>query len=163
MVCLCLVALQPFTQGALPLSADGMLHLQRTAALDHSLQADGALWPRFSSGLVYGFGAPLFHFFPPLSYYPAVLAQRLGLSFVDSWLLLMGAFTVLAGCGAFLLARHWARADLAGWFAAAAYVYSPYWLLDSVARGAYAEAAALAVAALRLLWHDAPGTLRAAA
>ncbi len=144
MVCLCLVALQPFTQGALPLSADGMLHLQRTAALDHSLQADGALWPRFSSGLVYGFGAPLFHFFPPLSYYPAVLAQRLGLSFVDSWLLLMGAFTVLAGCGAFLLARHWARADLAGWFAAAAYVYSPYWLLDSVARGAYAEAAALA-------------------
>ena len=74
MTCLSLVALQPFTHGTLPYSADGLLQLYRTAALDHSLQVDQALWSRYASGLVYGYGAPLFNFFPPLSYYPALLA-----------------------------------------------------------------------------------------
>ena len=144
MTCLSLVALQPFTHGTLPYSADGLLQLYRTAALDHSLQVDQALWPRYASGLVYGYGAPLFNFFPPLSYYPALLAHRLGLSYLDSWLLTMSAFTVLAASGSFLLARLWTRSDLAGWLAAAAYIYSPYLLFDSINRGASAELAALA-------------------
>lgn len=144
MICLCLVAFQPFTQGQLPYSADGMLQLYRTTALDHSLRVDAAIWPRFSSGLVYGYGAPLFNFFPPLSYYPAVLTHNLGLSFLDSWLLVICLYTVAAAIGMFLLARLWTRSGLGGWIAAAAYIYSPYWLFDGVARGASAELAALA-------------------
>ena len=144
MTCLSLVALQPFTHGTLPYSADGLLQLYRTAALDHSLHVDQALWSRYASGLVYGYGAPLFNFFPPLSYYPALLLHRLGLSYLDSWLLTMSAYTVLAASGSFLLARLWTRSDLAGWLAAAAYIYSPYLLFDSINRGASAELAALA-------------------
>ena len=144
MIGLCLVALQAFTLNQMPLSADGLLQLHRAVALEHSLRADHSLWPRFSSGLVYGYGAPLFNFFPPTAYYPASLAHRLGMSFLSAWLFSMSAFTVLAGTGMFLLGRLWTRSALGGWVTAAAYVYSPYLLFDSVARGATAELAALA-------------------
>lgn len=144
MTCLCLVAIQAFTLHKLPYSADGLLHLYRAAALEHSLRVDHPLWPRFSSGLAYGYGAPLFSFFPPLAYYPAGLAYSLGLSFLSGWLLSMSAYTVLAGIGMYLLGRHWTRSELGGWMGAAAYVYSPYLLFDSVIRGATAELAALA-------------------
>lgn len=144
MTCLCLVALQPFTLNHMPHSADGLLQLHRAVALEHSLIADHPLWPRFSSGLVYGYGSPLFNFFPPLAYYSSSLAHRLGMSFLSAWLSSMSAYTVLAGTGMFLLGRLWTRSALGGWVAAAAYVYSPYLLFDSVARGATAELAALA-------------------
>ena len=144
MTCLCLVAIQAFTLHKMPYSADGLLHLYRAAALEHSLRVDNPLWPRYSSGFAYGYGAPLFSFFPPLAYYPASLAHSLGLSFLSGWLLSMSAYTVLAGMGMFLLGRLWTRSDLGGWLAAAAYVYSPYLLFDSVTRGATAELAALA-------------------
>ena len=144
MTCLCLVAIQPFTLHKMPYSADGLLHLYRATALEHSLRVDHPLWPRFSSALAYGYGAPLFSFFPPLAYYPASLAHSLGLSFVSGWLLSMSAYTVLAGMGMYLLGRLWTRSELGGWIGAAAYVYCPYLLFDSVTRGATAESAALA-------------------
>ena len=144
MTCLCLVAIQAFTLQKMPYSADGLLQLQRVAALEHSLRVDHPLWPRYSSGLAYGYGAPLFSYFPPLAYYPASLAHSLGLSFLSSWLLSMSAYTVLAGIGMYLLGRLWTRSGLGGWLAAIAYVYSPYLLFDSVLRGATAELAALA-------------------
>ncbi len=145
MVCLCLVAIQPFSLSQMPHSADGALQLYRVLALEHSLRVDHPLWPRFSSSLVHGYGAPLFNFFPPLAYYPASLAHRLGLSFLDGWLLSMALYVILAGAGALLLGRLLTRSMLGGWVAAAAYVYSPYLLFDSVARGATAELAALAL------------------
>lgn len=144
MVCLCLAAIQAFAASQMPYSADGLLHLYRAVAVEHSLRVDHSLWPRFSSGLVYGYGAPLFNFFPPLAYYPTSLLHSLGLSFISAWLLTMSAFTVLAGAGMGLLGRLWTGSALGGWVAAAAYVYSPYLLFDSVARGATAELAALA-------------------
>ena len=144
MTSLCLVVLQPFTLRRLPYSDDGLLHLYRVAAIEHSLRVDHPLWPRFSSGLVYGYGAPLLNFFPPLAYYPASLAHRLGVNVLDAWLLAMSAYSVLVGAGMYALGRLWTRSALGGWIAAAAYVYSPYLLYDSISRGATAELAALA-------------------
>ena len=144
MTCLCLAAIQAFTLDQMPHTADGELQLYRSAALEHSLRVDHPLWPRYSSGLVYGYGAPLFNFFPPLAYYPTSLAHSLGLSFVDSWLSTMCLYTVMAGAGMYLLGRLWTRSEMGGWMAAAAYVYAPYFLFDSLARGATAELAALA-------------------
>ena len=142
--CLCLAAIHAFTFDQMPHTADGLLHLYRSVAVEHSLRVDHPLWPRYSSGLVYGYGAPLFNFFPPLAYYPASLAHRLGLSFLGGWLLSMCLYTVAAGAGMYLLGRLWTRTALGASFAAAAYVYSPYLLFDSVTRGATAELAALA-------------------
>ena len=145
MLGLCLVAVQPFSLDQMPHSADGMLQLHRVVALEHSLRVDHPLWPRYSSALVYGYGAPLFNYFPPLAYFPASLAHSLGLSFLRGWLLSMSLYTLVAGAGVFLLGRLWTGSALGGWVAAAAYVYSPYLLFDSVARGATAELAALAL------------------
>ncbi len=145
MTCLCLVAIQAFALNQMPHTADGLLHLYRVVAIEHSLRVDHPFWPRFSSGLVYGYGAPLFNFFPPLAYYPASLLHSLGLSFLGAWLFSMSAFTVLAGLGMALLGRLWTRSELAAWLGAAAYVYSPYLLFDSLTRGATAELAALAL------------------
>lgn len=139
-----LVAAHPFLQGRMPHSADGLLQMYRSVALEHSLTADNPLWPRYSSGLVYGYGAPLFNYFPPLSYFPATWLHQLGFDYLDSWLLSMVLFTLTAATGMFALGQHWTRSRLGGWIAALAYVCAPYFLFDSVTRGASPELAALA-------------------
>ena len=154
-----MVAVQPFTLDRMPRTDDGLLQMYRSVALDHSLRVDHPLWPRYSSGLVYGYGAPLFNYFPPLSYFPASWLHGLGFSFVGSWLLSMVIYTLLAALGMFLLARLWTRSDLAGWMAALAYVYAPFFLFDSLTRGSSPELAALAALPFvmlgftRLAWY----------
>ncbi len=157
-VCICLVAIQPLLQGALPRADDGLLQMYRSVALHHSLRVDNPIWPRYASGLVYGYGAPLFNYFPPLSYYPAAWLHSFGFSFVDGWLMAMVLYTLLAALGMFLLARLWTRSDLGAWMAALAYIYAPFFLFDGLTRGSSPELAALAALPLvmfaftRLAW-----------
>ena len=158
-VSVCLVAVQPLMLDRMPRTDDGLLQMYRSLALDHSLRVDHPLWPRYSSGLVYGYGAPLFNYFPPLSYFPATWLHGLGSSFVGGWLLSMVIFTLLAALGIFLLGRLWTGSDLGGWMAALAYVYAPFFLFDSLTRGSSSELAALAALPFvmlgftRLAWY----------
>ncbi len=158
-VCICLAAVQPFMLGKMPRTDDGLLQMYRSVALEHSLRVDHPLWPRYSSGLVYGYGAPLFNYFPPLSYFPASWLHRLGFGFVGAWLLSMVFYTLLAALGSFLLGRLWTRSDLGGWMAALATIYAPFFLFDGLTRGSSPELAALAVlpfvifAFTRLAWR----------
>ncbi len=128
----------------MPHSDDGLLQMYRSVALAHSLGADHPLWPRFSSALVHGYGAPLFNFFPPLSYFPATWLRSLGFDYVGGWLLSMALYTLAAAAGMYALGRHWTGSRLGGWLAALAYVYAPYFLFDSLTRGTSPEVAALA-------------------
>lgn len=144
-ISLSLLAVQAFTLNQMPESADGLLQLHRTAALDYSLRVDNPWWLRYSSGLVYGYGAPLFNYFPALSYYLGSGLHGLGFSFLQSWLMMMVLYIWLAVIGMFLLGRLWTQSQLGGWTAAAAFVYSPFYLFDSVSRGATPEMAALAL------------------
>ncbi|MCY4020855.1 MAG: 6-pyruvoyl-tetrahydropterin synthase-related protein [Chloroflexi bacterium] len=158
-VSVCLLAIQPFTLGHMPRTDDGLLQMYRSLALDHSLRVDHPLWPRYASGLAYGYGAPLFNYFPPLSYFPATWLHGLGFSFVGGWLLSMVLYTLLAALGIFLLARLWIGSDLGAWMAALAYIYAPFFLFDSLTRGSSPELAALAalpfvmLAFTRLAWY----------
>ncbi len=158
-ISLSLLAAQPFTLNQMPESADGLLQLHRTAAVEHSLRVDNPWWLRYSSGLVYGYGAPLFNYFPALSYYLGRGLHGLGLSFLQSWLMMMVLYVWLAAIGMFLLGRLWTQSRVGGWTAAAAFVYSPFCLFDSVSRGAAPEMAALALLPFalygltRLAWH----------
>ena len=158
-VCICLAAVQPFMLGKMPRTDDGLLQMYRSVALEHSLRVDHPLWPRYSSGLVYGYGAPLFNYFPALSYFPASWLHRLGFGFVGGWLLSMVLYTLLAALGSFLLGRCWTRSDLGGWMAALATVYAPFFLFDGLTRGSSPELAALAAlpfvlfAFTRLAWR----------
>ncbi|MCY4070069.1 MAG: 6-pyruvoyl-tetrahydropterin synthase-related protein [Chloroflexi bacterium] len=153
------MAVQPFMLDRMPRTDDGLLQMYRGLALDHSLRVDHPLWPRYSSGLVYGYGAPLFNYFPPLSYFPSVWLHELGFSFVDGWLLSMVIYTLLAALGIFLLGRLWTASDLGAWMAALAYIYAPFILFDSLTRGSSSEMAALAALPIvmfgftRLAWY----------
>ncbi len=143
--CVSLLAIQPFTLNQMPETADGILHLFRIAAVDHSLKVDNPLWVRYSTGIAYGYGAPLFNYFPPLSYYLGSWLHTIGLTFVQSWLAITIIYTMLAGLGMFFLGRIWTQSNVGGWVSAIAYIYAPYLLFDSVSRGTISELAALAI------------------
>jgi hypothetical protein len=144
-LCLSLLAIQPFTLNQMPETADGILHLYRVVATDYSLKVDNALWMRYSTGIVYGYGAPLFNYFPPLSYYVGSWLHTWGLSFIQSWLMMMALYTVISAVGMFLLGRIWTQSNVGGWVTAMAYIYAPYFLFDSIARGTSSELGALAI------------------
>src|SRR5512143_792410 len=77
--------LGPLVQpGMATCSHDGMLHLFRAFQLD-ALVRQGMLWPRWLPGMVFGYGYPLFNFYPALSLYPVLILQRLGLSLLQGW------------------------------------------------------------------------------
>jgi hypothetical protein len=138
LVLLTLPAIQPLLQDEMPHTDDGYLHLYRAIALEHSLRHDGSLYPRYSSGLVYGYGAALFNYFPPSTYYPTVFLHWAGLSFVQAWVGTLILFVWIAAFGTFLLGKEWAG-DTGGFITAAAYVYAPYLLFDTVIRGTSSE------------------------
>jgi hypothetical protein len=144
-VSISLLAIQPFTLNKMPETADGILHLYRVAATDYSLKVDNPLWMRYSTGIVYGYGAPLFNYFPPLSYYLGSWLHTLGLTFVQSWLAMMALYTVISAFGMFLLGLIWTQSNVGGWVTAVAYIYAPYFLFDTVARGTSSEMGALAM------------------
>jgi len=148
LLALSLIAMHPFMADALPTSADGALHLYRLVALDHAL-ADGTLWPRYVPSLVYGYGSPMFNYYSPLSLYPMQAMYWLGLTFKQAWLVGMMAYTFTAALGAYLLGQRWGGM-VAGFVAAAAYLYAPYSLFDAVGRGTVSEYASLA--ALPFVW-----------
>ncbi len=141
-------AVQPLLRGELPLTADGTLHLYRLVALDHALLGNafqpGSLWMRYVPGLTYGYGAPLFNYYSPLSLYPSMMLNQLGMTFLNAWLAGMVLYTFVAAAGAYLFAAAWGGA-IAGLVAAAAYIYAPYTLFDMLWRGTTAEYASLAV------------------
>lgn len=144
LILLCLPAISPFLREDLPLGDDSALHLYRAMALDDALRNDGSLYPRFASALVYGYGAPLFNFFPPSSYYPTVIFHFFGLSWVSAWKGTMIFYVFLAALGAYLLGKEIAG-EAGGYITAAAYIYAPYALFDTIARGTSSEYAAMAL------------------
>lgn len=140
---LCLVALHPFLTESMPLTDDGSIHLYRSIVLDYSIRHDGVLYPRYSPTLVYGYGAPLFNYFPPTGYYPTVIFHGIGLSWLTAWKSTMIFYVLIAALGAYLLGREWTN-EISGFITAAAYVYSPYALFDTVTRGTTTEFAGMA-------------------
>ncbi len=142
-----LPAMWPFTQVGLTLSADGMLHVLRTALLSIH-QHEGVLYPRWMPDLVLGYGYPLLSFYGPATYYLASLFVLFGADPALALLLTFVTLLLLAGAGAYLLvydladgAEGWRR-RAAAMVGAVAYVYAPYLLINVYARGAVAEVGA---------------------
>lgn len=139
---LTLVAVQPLLGSALPQSADGLLHFYRLAQLDRALR-HGILFPRWAPDLGFGYGFPLFNYYPPLSYYVAEPFVLAGLSTQQALQVAFALAILVGSVGTYL----WVRAlfgRLAGLGAAAAFAYAPYILFNVIHRGALAEAWGLA-------------------
>ncbi len=111
----------------------------------------GVLFPRWSPGLGYGFGFPLFHYYAPFSYYVGLIPRLLGLSLPVS----MAVSYVLAlwvlGWGVALWARDVWRDWLGVITAVLAILYAPYILYNVYHRAALAELWGLAWLVL-VLW-----------
>jgi hypothetical protein len=141
---LTLLAWSPFLRGDMLMTDDGNLHLYRTIVLDYTLAHDGYAYPRYASALAYGYGAPLFNYFSPLSYLLPVGLARLGLPYVTAWQVGMCAYLFVAAWGAWRIGRRWGG-DAGGLLAGASYLYAPYLLFDAVTRGTITEVAGLAL------------------
>ena len=144
-----LVAVQPLLNPAMTCSDDGGHYLARFVELDHCLR-QGAIWPRWTPDLVYGYGYPLFNFFPPLSFYPAEFFHLLGLSFAQAWNAALTLYILLGGMTMYLLVKD-IFGEKAAWVAAVAYMYAPYQLYNVLYRGNLGEAMALPLLPL-ILW-----------
>ncbi|KKU55455.1 hypothetical protein A3H89_01095 [Candidatus Amesbacteria bacterium RIFCSPLOWO2_02_FULL_48_11] len=118
------------------------LQAMRQLQMDKCLK-DGQIPCRWSQDLGFGFGYPLFNFYPPLPYLPGLIFIRLGLSYLDT----VKAVGILGfGLTAFFMyllgKQFWGR--LGGVVSSAFYTYAPYHALDFFVRGAMNEFWAMA-------------------
>src|SRR3990167_6377934 len=128
---------------SLPLLKSGLYDMhddQQVARLylfDKSLR-DGQLPVRWVDELGFGFGYPLFVFYPPFVYMLGEIFHLLGFGFIDSVKLVFFISIFGSGVAMFILIKElWGK--LAGITAALFYMILPYRALDIYVRGALAE------------------------
>lgn len=118
-------------------------HIVRLYLLDQGIK-QGYLYPRWVDGLGFGFGYPLFNFYPPFIYYVAELFHLVGFSFIWSIKLMIIFCFYVGSLGVFLYVRKFAD-RYSGFLAATLYTYFFYHAVLVYVRGAFAELASLAI------------------
>lgn len=100
---------------------------------------DGQIPCRWVPDMGYGFGFPLFNFYPPLPYLTGEVVRLFGFSFVATAKTLFALALILSGVGMYVLAREF-FGRLGGILSAVFYVWAPYHAVDVFVRGAMNEA-----------------------
>lgn len=104
----------------------------------HKTLMDGQIPPRWVPDLGFGYGYPLYNFYPPLFYYTGVIFSLLGVGFIFSTKIALIIGFVLSSLFMYLWVKNrWGR--LSGIFAAVVYTYLPYHAVDIYVRGAFPE------------------------
>ncbi len=125
--------------GYFPMHDD--LQMMRQLVMDKCFR-DGQVPCRWSLDLGYGYGYPLFNYYPPLPYYFGQLIHFLGIAFNDTVKILVILNFIISGLLMYLLAKQfWGK--WGGVIAGIFYIYAPYHGVDIYARGAINEAWAL--------------------
>ena len=109
----------------------------RLYEIDKSTKA-GDFLPRWTEDLGFGFGYPLFIFYPPLVYYLGEAFHLLGAGFIDSVKIVFFLSIFLSGVAMYILVKE-IYGRLEGTVAAVFYILVPYRALDVYVRGALAE------------------------
>lgn len=104
----------------------------------HKALVSGHFPPRWVSNLGFGYGYPLFNFYPPLVYYLGEIFHLFGFSLINSIKIVMGLGLVLSSFSLFVLAGKFVSPKSA-LLASLLYLYAPYRSLDVYVRGALAE------------------------
>jgi hypothetical protein len=99
---------------------------------------DGALYPRWATDMVFGYGYPVWLILAPLPYYGAELFHLFGLDFPASIKAVEAASWFLSALGMYLFASRVMDKN-AGLVASVAYLFVPYHVVDLYVRGAMAE------------------------
>jgi hypothetical protein len=100
---------------------------------------DGQFPCRWVPDLGYGYGYPLFNFYPPLPYFVGQVFRSLGFSFIVSVKLTSVVQFILANLFMFILANS-LFGPVGGFMASLFYTYAPYHALNIYVRGAMNEA-----------------------
>jgi len=111
---------------------------------------DGQIPCRWVSDMGYGFGYPLFNFYPPLPYLFGEIFRLFAAAFTTTARLTFALSFFVSGVGMFLLAKEF-FGRLGGLVAAIFYIWAPYHAVDVYVRGAMNEAWALVFFPL-ILW-----------
>lgn len=125
-------------------------HIARLFVLDNAF-SQGNFFPRWVDELGFGYGYPLFNFYPPLVYYVAELFRLLGFSFIWSIKLTFILGYILAGVGMYLFIKS-IYDRLTGLVGATLYTYFFYHSVNAYVRGALAEFFSMSV--LPFLFHS---------
>lgn len=125
--------------GYFPMHDD--LQAMRHLVVDKCFQ-DFQIPCRWSKDLGFGFGYPLFNYYPPLPYYIGQIIHWLGFQFVDIVKVLVVLNIIVSGLTMYILAKEfWGK--IGGIISAVFYVYAPYHAVDIYVRAAMNEAWAL--------------------
>jgi len=99
---------------------------------------DGQIPCRWVPDMGFGYGYPLFNYYPPLPYYVGEIFHLLGFSYINAIKILFILGLVFSGIFAYLLGKElWGK--YGGWVVAAFYLYAPYHAVDVYVRGALNE------------------------
>lgn len=100
--------------------------------------ADRQLPCRWVPDMGYGYGYPLFNYYPPLPYYVGEIFHLLGFSYLNSIKILFILGLLFSGIFAYLLGKElWGK--YGGMITAVFYLYAPYHAVDVYVRGALNE------------------------
>lgn len=105
--------------------------------LDKALRA-GQFPVRILPNLGFGYGYPLFNFYPPFVYYFAEIFKLLGFGYIDSIKLMIAAGFLFSYVFMYLLVKE-LFGKMAGVLAATLYIFAPYHSVDVYVRGALPE------------------------
>jgi len=141
---LAIPAASPFFLPGVPRTNDLTAHLYRTFFFGRTL-AWGGWWPRWSPDQVFGYGYPVFNFFPSLFHLVTNGIHQFGLPLLTAYRVNTYLHFLLAALGSYALGRVVFKSQMAGWAAALVYTYSPYLLYDAHVRGSGPETQALAL------------------
>lgn len=114
------------------------MQLIRQLSLEKCLQ-DGQIPCRWSPDLGYGYGYPLFNFYPPMPYIVGQIFRTFSLNYINTVKLTALVQIIAAGLAMYLLA-HSLFGPLGGFLSALFYSYAPYHALNIYVRGAMNEA-----------------------
>ncbi len=113
-------------------------HIVRLFLLDKGL-GQGLLYPRYVDGLGFGFGYPLFNFYPPLIYYIAEIFRLVGFGYVVSIKLMLILGFYISFTGMYLLLNKLLKKPYIALLGATLFLFAPYHAVLVFVRGAFAE------------------------
>lgn len=121
--------------GYFPMHDD--LQIGRLYQMDLCIK-DGQIPCRWVPDMGFGYGYPLFNYYPPFPYYAAEIFHLVGFSLIDSIKILFILGLVFSGIFAYLLGSQlWGK--YGGLVVAVFYIYAPYHAVDVYVRGALNE------------------------
>jgi len=124
-----------FQPGFFPMHDDEQVG--RLYELDNAVKS-GHIPPRIATNLGFGYGYPLFNFYPSFVYYIAEVFVLLGFSYIVSIKLMIALGFLAAAYFMYLFAREY-FGEVGGVVASVAYTYAPYHAVDVYVRGALPE------------------------